>query len=217
MLTSISSERSGDQQVLEPTLVVAVLVEVFGGTSPAVVVSRGGRAPGREVEQQRPRTAVPATGLTRAVQMLTGLEVTIHPAHDAVQHVARAVTVGVTVRQRPPWALGAEVQDLLQDDAAEVLASPLPESTEPLPETPTVGGMIRLPDPPRDLREQLLQVLGAIADLQPRVQETQEHDHVREQRLPGRLRPRPAIGVDGPGGILGGDVAGLVAEDAVSG
>src|SRR5512135_886082 len=216
MLTSISSEGSGDQQVLEPTLVVAVLVEVFGGTSPAVVGSRGGRAPRREVPQQRPRAAVPATGLTRAVQMLTILEVPIHPPHDAIKHVARAVTVGVTVRQRPPRALGAEVQDLLQDNAAEVLASPLPESTEPLPETSAVGGMIRLPDPPRDLREQFLQVLRTIADLQVRVQETQEHDHMREQRLPGRLRPRPAVGVDGPRGILGGDVVGLVAEDAVS-
>ena len=105
----------------------------------------------------------------RTVQMLTILEVPILPPHDAVQHVTRAVTVGVTVRQRPPRPLGAEVQDLLQDNAAEVLASPLPESTEPWPETSAVGSMIRLPDPPRDLREQFLQVLRTIADLQVRV------------------------------------------------
>jgi len=42
-----------------------------------------------------------------------------------------------------------------------------------LSEAPPVGGVVGLPDPPRDLREQVLEVLGPVPDLEPPVQEAQ--------------------------------------------
>ena len=71
----------------------------------------------------------------------------------AVEHVAGAVTAGVAVGDRPAVALPAQIQDLLQDDPREVSTRPLPERTQPLCETPAVGGVIRLSDPSEDLRE----------------------------------------------------------------
>ena len=55
--TSVSTEGRGDQQVLQPAVVVPMLIEPLGGRSPALVLPRR-RVPRREVVQQGPRAAV---------------------------------------------------------------------------------------------------------------------------------------------------------------
>ena len=97
---------------------------------------------------------MPPARLTRAVQVLAVVKGAIHLPHEPIQHVARAVAVGREVRLRPPRALVAQVEDLLQDDPRQVPGRPLPEPTEPLPEAPPVGRVIRLPDPSGDVWEQ---------------------------------------------------------------
>ena len=164
---------------------VAVLVEAFGRATPVVVLSCRRRVPGCEVPQQRPRAAVQPARLPRAVQMLAAVEVAVPPPHQAIQHVARAVAVGMEVRLRPQRALVTQVQDLLQDDPRPMSGRPLPEPTEPWTEAPTVGRVIRLPDPARDHRKDFIQENGQNQDLEPRVQEEQQEDSQREHRLPG--------------------------------
>src|SRR5512142_508070 len=169
-----------------------MLVEALRGAPPAPVLPGRRRMPGREVPQQRPRTAVHAARRPRAVQVLAAVEVAVHPAHQPVEHVAGAMAAGVVIREREPGPLATQGQDVLQHDPPQVLTRPLSEPTQPLPEAPAIGRVVRLPDPPRDLRTHLLQMLGPVADLEPRVQET-EQDHYRwEQPLPSRLRPLPA-------------------------
>src|SRR5262245_37722005 len=140
--------------------------------------------------------------------MLTVVEVPVHPPHLTVEHIAGAVAAGVTIRHRVTTTLAAQVQDVLQHDPADVPPSPLPEPTQPLSEAPPVHSVVRLPDLPRDLRKLVLQVLGPVPDLEPAVQEAEEDDHPAKQRLPGRLRALPAVGVDGLGGVVGGCVLG---------
>src|SRR5512135_51436 len=149
------------------------------------------------------------------MEMLSSVEVAVHSPHDPVEHVAGAMPPGVAVRDREPGTLTAEIQDRLQDHPGQYAWSPLPEPTQALSEPATVGRMVRLPDPSRDVREHVLEVLGPVADLQPRVQEAQQDYHLGEQGLPGGLCPLPAIGADGLGGVLGGHVAGFVLEDLV--
>jgi len=192
-------------------------VESLCRAPPALVLTRRRRVPRREVPQQGPRTAVEAAGAQRAVEVLTVVEVPVHPPHLAVEHVARAVAAGVTVRHRVATTLAAQVQDVLQHDPAEVPLGPLTEPAQPLPEAPPVGGVVRPPDLPRGLRELVLQVLGAVPDLEPPVQEAQQDDHPPEQPLPGRLRRLPAVGADGLGGVVRGDVTGLLLEDRIGG
>src|SRR2546426_12228261 len=121
------------------------------------------------------------------MQMLTSVEVPIHPAHPPVKHVTRAVASGVTVRHRVLPALAAQVEKVLQDNPVEVPTGPFPEPTQPLTEVPAIGRVICLPDLPRDLPKLVLQVFGPVADLEPPVQEAQEDDHPLEQRPPARL------------------------------
>ena len=59
--------------------------------------------------------------------MLPVVEVTIHRPHDTIQHVAGAMAVGVVVSDLPPVTLVAEVQDVFQHDAAQVLDGPAPK------------------------------------------------------------------------------------------
>ena len=53
------------------------------------------------------------------MQVLTLVEVPVHPTHLTVEHGARAVTAGMTVRHCEPTALATQVQDVLPHDAAE--------------------------------------------------------------------------------------------------
>lgn len=175
---------------------IPVLIEVLDGRSPSLVLPRRRSVPWREVREQGPRAAVQPTRRSRAVQMLSMVEVAIHPPHDPIEHVARAMPAGVAVRDRPAIALVAQVQQGLQDHPRQMAQGPLPEPTQVLRETPAVGGTVRLPDPPRDLREDLLQMLGSVPDPEPGMQEAEEDDNLREQGLPGRWRPRPAVGAD---------------------
>ena len=103
----------------------------------AITVLR--RSAGHRQPWKRPRTAVQPASFEGTVQVLA--------MHQAVEHVAGAVTAGVAVRDRPSVALTAQVQDVLQDDPREVSTRPLPERTQPLCETPAVGGVIRFPIP----------------------------------------------------------------------
>jgi len=80
------------------------------------------------------------------------VEVAVHPAHLAVEHVAGAVPLGMAISDGPSAPLTAEIQDVLQDDPREVSGGPLPERTQPLCEAPTVGGVAGFPDPLGDIR-----------------------------------------------------------------
>src|SRR4029078_11993827 len=77
----VAAEGGGDEQVLEPVVVVAMAVEAFGGTSPALVLACDGREAGGAVRQQGPGPAVEPAGGGRAVQVLAAVEVAVHPAH----------------------------------------------------------------------------------------------------------------------------------------
>lgn len=145
--------------------------------------------------------------------MWAGVEVPVPPAQLAVEPVAGAVPAGVTGREREPLALATQVQDVLQDDLAPGSGRPLPEPTQPWPEAPTVGRVVRFPYPAGEVREHLLEVRGPVPDLEPRVPKAQEDDHPGEQGLPGRWRPLPALGADGPGGVFRVDITGRVLEN----
>ena len=80
------------------------VVEAFGGAPPALIFPRRRRMPGREVPQQRPRTAVQPASFEGTVQVLAMVEIAVHASHQAVEHVAGAVTAGVAVRDRPSVA-----------------------------------------------------------------------------------------------------------------
>ena len=126
--------------------------------------------------------------------MLAVVEVPIHPPHQPVEHVAGPVASGVAVRDRPSIPLLAQIQHLLQDDPAEVPFRPAPQRPEPLPEAPAVGRVVRLPDPPRDLGELVLQVLAAFPDLEPGVQEALEDDHALNRAFQAALVPfQPSV------------------------
>ncbi len=55
---------------MQPTVVITVVVESFGGAPPALVFPHRRRMPGREVLQQRPRTAVQPASFEGTVQVL---------------------------------------------------------------------------------------------------------------------------------------------------
>src|SRR5512147_679545 len=116
--------------------------------------------------------------------MLTAVEVVVHPPHQPVEPVAGAMATGVVIRQGEPWPLVTQGQDGLLHDPRQMLTRPLPPPTQPLSEVSAIGRMVRFPDPPRDLRKDVLQVLGSVADLEPRVQEAEQDYHRREQPLP---------------------------------
>ena len=126
-------------QVMQLTIAITVWLRRSAGHRQPWIFPRRRRLPGREFPQQRPRTAVQPASFEGTVQVLA--------MHQAVEHVAGAVTAGVAVRDRPSVALTAQVQDVLQDDPREVSTRPLPERTQPLCETPAVGGVIRFPIP----------------------------------------------------------------------
>ncbi len=77
----------------------------------------------------------------------------------------------VAVRDREAGAFATEVQDGLQDHTRQHTRGPLPKPAQTLGEPAAVGGVVRLPDPPGDVREHRLEMLGPVADLQPGVQE----------------------------------------------
>lgn len=126
------------------------------------------------------------------------VDITVDAPHQVGEHVACAVTAGATVRVRPSLVLTAQTED----DPFEVSSRPVQEPTQSLREAPRIDRMVRFPSQPEDFREQILQVLGPVADLEPAVQEAQQDDHFREQCLPGRLRAFPAVGADGTKGSL---------------
>ena len=112
---------------------VAVLVETFGGTAPIVVPSRRRRVPGREVPQQRPGPTMRPARLTRTVEVLAAVEVAVHPPHQAVQHIAGPVALGMTERDRESVALATQVQDVFLDDSTEVFRRPVSKPAQRCP------------------------------------------------------------------------------------
>ena len=129
--------------------------------------------------------------------------------HLTVEHGARAMAVGMAIRDRPAVTLAAQIQVFLQDDSRQVAGRPSPGPAESLREAATVWRVVRVPDPSGHVREQVLQVLGPVSNLEPPVQETQQDDHLCEQRRPRRLSPLPALSTDGLRGVLGCDIARL--------
>ena len=111
----VAAEGCGDEQVLKPVVVVAMAVEAFGRASPSLVGSRDRRVPGGVVRQQRPRSAVEPARLGRPVEVLPAIEVTVHPAHQAVQHVARPVAAGVGIGLGILLRSAAHLLDLLPE------------------------------------------------------------------------------------------------------
>src|SRR5512135_1913003 len=77
-----------------------MLVEALSGAPPASVLPRRRRMPGREVPQQRPRTAVHAACRPRAVLVLAAVEVAVHPPHQPVEHVTGAMASAVVILTR---------------------------------------------------------------------------------------------------------------------
>jgi hypothetical protein len=67
--------------------VVATRVETFGGTTPGIVRSGRCRVPGREAAQQSPGPGMQPTRRARAMEVLTSVEVAVHPPHQPVEHV----------------------------------------------------------------------------------------------------------------------------------
>ena len=100
-MITVSTEGGGDQEVLEPVVMVAVSVESFGRALPVVVVFGRGRMPGSEVVEQGPCPAMLLAGVARAVQVLAIVEVAVHRTHQAVQHVTGTMTVGMVVGHNP--------------------------------------------------------------------------------------------------------------------
>src|SRR5262245_27233208 len=103
-------------------------VESLCRAAPALIVAHRLRAPGPEVLHQRPGPYVELASLRGAVQVLTALEIPTHRPHQAVQHVASAVSAGMVVRQ--PVLLGppAQLLDLRQDPRRlDVPPGPLPQ------------------------------------------------------------------------------------------
>src|SRR6478609_10683119 len=117
---------------------ITMLIEPFGRAAPALVRSGRLRAPRREVPEQRPGPAVPSARLLIAVQVLPGLEVTVHLPQHPIDQVAGPMALRMGVGDRPPWPLGAQVQDGFQHDSRELLAGPLPQAAEPLGEASAV-------------------------------------------------------------------------------
>ena len=110
---------------------VAVSIEAFGRAMPTLVLACGRGVPGREVRQQRPRPAMQPARVPRAMKVLAVIEVAVHPAHQAIEHITGAVASGVMVRLRPTVAFATEVQDAFQNDPRQVLGRPFPERPEP--------------------------------------------------------------------------------------
>jgi hypothetical protein len=111
--------------------------------------------------------------------MLAVVEVAVHPSHQAVEHIAGTMAVWMVVGERPAVALATQVQDVFQDDPNQVFGGPLAERSETLRETAAIGCVVCVPDPSRNLRKHVLQMLGTVADLEPSVQEAQEDDDFR--------------------------------------
>src|SRR3954447_22544228 len=141
-------------------------IEALGGASPALVLASDRRMPGGVVRQQGPGPAAESAGDGRAVQVLAAVEVTIHPAHPSVEHVAGAVTAGVRIGLGVLLRPAAQLLDPLPQPRRHLaVAGPLAEPPQPLRECPTRGRVIRLPDPFRQLPERLAELAPA-ADVQ---------------------------------------------------
>ena len=176
------------------------------------------RARRGEVVDQRPAPQAPLGGLRRAVQMLAAIQVVVEPPQQPVHQVARPVAAGVGIRPDERRSLAAQRQHLLPHDLLLHMGlGPLPQAAEPLRERPGVRGMIRLPDPLPQGVERLPQVLGPVPDLEERMEEAEDERHPLEQRPPGRLGGRPAVGVDRLRPVLRVQAPGLVPEHAVGG
>jgi hypothetical protein len=171
-----------------------------------------------EVVDQCPAPQAPLGGGRRAVQMLAAIQVVVEPAQQAIHEVARPMTAGVGIRLDECPSLAAQRQHLLPDHLlVHMRHGPLPQSTESLREAPGIRGMIRIPDPLPQCVERLSQVLGPVPDLEERMEEAEDDRYPLEQRPPGRLGGRPAVGVDRLGAILRVEVPRLVPEYAVGG
>ena len=103
---------------------VAVSVEAFGRALPTVVVFGRGWMPRSEVVEQGPGPTMLIAGAVGAVQVLAVVEVAIHRAHQTVQHVAGAMTVGVVVGDGPQVSFVAEVEDLVEHDSRQTSTLP---------------------------------------------------------------------------------------------
>src|SRR3989304_6943140 len=126
------------------------------------------------------------------------------------------MAVGVVVSDLPPVTLVAEVQDVFQHDAAQVLRGPGPQRGDALREAAAVGSAVGVPDALRDLREPCSEMLGSVPDLQPTVEKALHDGDLQEKGFPGRLRAFPAVGVHALRSVLGVHVQGFLAKNAVS-
>ena len=194
---------------------VTVSVEAFGRILPTVVVFGRGRMPWSEVVEQGPCPAMLVAGVTRAVQMLAIVEVAVHRAHQTVQHVTGTMTVGMVVGDSPQVPFVAEVDDLVEHDSRQASTRPVSQAANTLREAAAITSVIGIPNPVRDIEEQISQMLCSIANLQPRVQETSQDRHQWKENLPGGLSAMPTISVDRLRGVFGLDVAGFLLKNAV--
>jgi len=160
---------------------VAVCVEAFGRALPTVVVFGRGRMPWSEVVEQGPCSAMLLAGVAGAVQVLAIVEVAVHRAHQAVLHVTGTMAVGMVVGESPQVPFLAEGEDLVEHDSRQASTCPVSQATNTLREAAAIRRVIGVPDPFRDLEEQIAQVFRSIANLQPCVQEASQEMLVMNQ------------------------------------
>ena len=146
---------------------------------------------------QRPAPQAPLGRTRRSVEMLAAIQVVVEATQEPVHHVARPPAAGVGVGHEERPSLAAQGQHLLPDHLLLHMGlGPLPQAAEPLRERPGVRGMIRIPDLLPQGVERPPQVLGPVPDLEERMEEAEDDRDPLEQRPPGRLGGRPAVGVD---------------------
>ena len=81
---------------------------------------------------------------------------------------------------------------------------PCPQAPQTLGKSACARGVIRLPHPLLDLSKRVAQRFGGPrTDVEERMEKTQEHRDLGEQRLPRALRGLPASGLDGLRRIIG--------------
>jgi hypothetical protein len=172
------------------------------------------RLKGPKIHQQRPS---PQPGLRRLqvpVQRAVGVQQPIQRVHRTVHRIARAVALRVAITQNILLGPTPElVQRLLNRARPHAGRAPLTKGRHRLAEGVGTGRLVHLPD----LLMQLERLATPVADLQDPVQETQDQDHLREQRPPGALGCFPAVGVHRLRSVRGGHRDRLIAEPAVGG
>ena len=207
----------GDQQILQPVLMVAVPVESLGGgTASRDSLASVAGCQGAKFHSKRPR---PVGAADTPPESHAGADP--GSKYRFIPRIRRSSML--LVRWPSGWRYAIDHRSRFRQRSRifsrttplMVLRGPISQRPQPLPEASAVGGVVRFPDPSRDLRELVLQVLATLPDLEPRVQEALEDDHVLEQDLPGRLGRLPAVGVHGHRSIVGSDVAGLPLEDRI--